>query len=106
METKKLCVACISFIEENLTKEITLNDIVKAVYFSRSYLQHSFKKEMGVSIVQYLRSRKMEIAKELLDLGKTPSAVAKELGFENNHQFGKRFKYYYGVSPRGYQNRK
>ncbi len=103
MEAKELCKECVFFIEKNLMKRITLDDIVNAVYFSKSYVQHIFKKEMGVSIVQYLCSRKMEKAKELLDSGKTPSVLAKELGYKDYREFSGKFKYYYGISPVRYQ---
>ncbi len=99
MERKEVCGACIAYIHSNLTKQITLSDVVNAVYFSKSYVQHSFKKEMGLPIMQYVQKRKMELAKSLIEKGEEVSVVAKKLGYASYHRFRVRFRYYYGVSP-------
>ncbi len=99
MKGKEICAACIAYIHANLTKEIKLSDVVTAVYFSKSYVQHTFKKEMGVPIMRYVQKRKMELAKSLIEKGEEVSVVAKKLGYASYHRFRVRFRYYYGVSP-------
>ena len=56
----------ISFLNESVFKALTVNEILKNSYYGRAYLMRLFKKETGLSIMEYFTILKIEKAKELL----------------------------------------
>ena len=88
------------YIEQNYNRELTLTQIASEVNFSIYYLAHIFKREMGVSPMQYLMNCRMEKAKELLtDTRRTISDIAAEVGYQNKNYFTMLFKRNVGITP-------
>ncbi len=98
--TKDLVEKCIRYIDANLTRQISLDDIATAVHFSKSYLQHIFKQKMGMSISAYINAQKMSYARSMLVAGENPSVVAQKLGYEYYTTFSVKFKNYFGIPPK------
>ncbi len=97
---KNLLDACLLYINANITKNLTLDDIAQAVHFSKSYIQHTFKRQMGTSVSGYISTQKMTIARSLLTNNEAPSEVAEKLGYEYYTTFSVKFKRFYGMSPK------
>ncbi|WP_349582124.1 AraC family transcriptional regulator [Leuconostoc citreum] len=55
-----------SYINEHIGENITLNDIASALHASKKTLNPAFKKEYKLTITQFIRQRKVAVAKELL----------------------------------------
>lgn len=73
---------------------------------SVSNLSHFFKKNMQVSISQYVEKIKLERAKELLaDSDKKISEIAQLLRYGNSTVFIEMFKKYEGITPGGYREK-
>ena len=88
------------FIQEHYNEDLTLSDIASEMNFSIYYLSHIFKKEMGISPIQYLTIQRIERAKELLaNTNLTVSAVAEEVGYDNANYFNLLFKKCVGTTP-------
>lgn len=81
-----------------------LDQVCEYIGISPSHFSSTFKREMGVSFVQYLTAMRMERAKELLikTEGKTYE-VAQAVGFSEPNYFSFCFKRYEGVSPSQYR---
>ena len=96
----KNVIAALKFIDENLTHRITVDDIAAAVHLSRDHLAHSFKRELGRSVIDYVNERRMLLAKSLIQSGEMSlSDVSDTLGYESYSYFSRVFKRYFGVSP-------
>ena len=94
------------FIRTNYKKKIKLVDISKAIYLSPYYLSHIFKRETGVTLMEYLAKVRIEEAKYLLE--NTPlntTRIAFEVGCTDQSYFGKVFKKSEGISPSDYRKR-
>ena len=94
------------FIRTNYKKKIKLVDISKAIYLSPYYLSHIFKRETGVTLMEYLAKVRIEEAKYLLE--NTPwntTRIAFEVGYSDQSYFCKVFKKNEGISPYGYKKR-
>jgi len=92
------------FIEENYNQEISLMDIATYINYSVYYIVHTFKKELGISPIQYLMHCRMEKAKELLSTtNRTVSDVALEVGYQNKNYFAMLFKRNTGITPGKYR---
>ena len=71
-------------------------------------MSKSFKRIMGISLVDYINSMKIEKSKEMMETD--PSLriadIALSLGFSNIYYFSKVFRKMEGVPPTEYQKRK
>lgn len=92
------------YLHTHYTESITLEALAETTYLNRSYLCRVFKREMGTSIFGYLNAFRMKHAAELLlkNGDMYIKKVAVQVGIEDPFYFTRRFKEYYGVSPREY----
>lgn len=94
-----------NYIKEKYCKEdLGLVEISKHVALSPSYLSAVFKKEMDITLSDYIISMRMEKAKELLcqtDLKINEIGIS--VGYNNPYYFSSSFKKYSGTSPSQYK---
>ncbi|MGA2318336.1 MAG: PocR ligand-binding domain-containing protein [Thermodesulfobacteriota bacterium] len=94
------------YIWTNYNKDMTLNNLAKAVGISPYYLSHLFRKEMGISFLEYLTSVRLSIAKNLLiNTTMTVMDICLEVGYQDPSHFAKMFKKKEGVHPTEYRKR-
>jgi len=94
------------FIRTNYKKKIKLVDISKAIYLSPYYLSHIFKRETGITLMEYLAKVRIEEAKYLLENTQwSTTRIAFEVGYSDQSYFCKVFKKNEGISPYGYKKR-
>jgi AraC-like DNA-binding protein len=90
-------------VEFNLREEWSLNTLSNICHIDPSNLAHQFKRELGVSITQYINFRRMEMAKRLLGSGLYIQEIADQCGFFDVNYFTRLFKRQFGLSPRDYR---
>lgn len=93
-----------NYIDENVSQKISVDLLADLVGYSYDRFRHLFKEEYGLSPMQYVMSKRFELAKRLLkqtDL--SISAVSNESGFSIDTQFCSLFKKATGLSPRRYR---
>lgn len=89
-----------SYIEKNLFRELTLDEIAKNVGFSVSSLQRHFKATYGATVVDYIRHRKLNYAKEMMEENNISiTEVAHMVGYSTPSSFTTAFKRTFGYSP-------
>lgn len=92
-----------NYLEENVYKKLTLEDVCKTAYMSRSSLQKMFKSRTGESVMNYFIRLKMTEAKRLLTDGRyNISGISDILGYNSIHYFSRQFKTIVGMSPSEY----
>lgn len=89
----------IKYIEENITDNLTSNKIAKEMGYSTYHFSRIFKAEMGVSIMEYVKDRRLLRAAEDIILGEKIIDVSMKYGYETNNGFTKAFRRKYGFSP-------
>lgn len=93
-----------SFIEENLTKPITLQAVADAAELSRTYASALFGEEMGISMNEFIMSERLNEAKRMLRTDDyTISEIAEILQFCSPSYFAKCFREREGMSPQKYR---
>lgn len=98
--------AVIDYIERNLKKGISLEDVANHVNISTYYLSKIFKKEMGVNFITYVTDRKMDLAKEMLVNTDIPVLnIALDLAYNEANYFSKAFKKKTGLTPSEYREK-
>jgi len=100
----KLISDVANYIQHNLSKAITAQDIADALFISRPYLSKKFKEESGISITDFIRNQKIEEAKRLLKYtDKSLLAISVYLGFSSQSHFTHTFKKVTGKIPKEYR---
>jgi two-component system response regulator YesN len=94
----------IDYIDANYDKPMTLADIARASHLSPSRLAHLFKEQMGMTMIEYVTSVRIERAKALL-LGTDQSCteICFEAGYNNQSYFTRTFKAVVGMTPRQFR---
>lgn len=92
------------YLQENLSTNITLNDMAKAVGLSKYHFAKKFQRHTGTSPMQYFLQKKVQYACHLLDSSQyTIKQIAKRLGYEDPYYFSRLFKKTMGLSPSQYR---
>ncbi len=93
-----------SFVENNYTRKLTLEDVAEAVYVNRSYLSRIYKQKTGENLFSAINRKKIEEAKRQMTEGNRKIwEIAERVGVEDTAYFSKMFKKYTGYSPREYE---
>ncbi|MFA5554203.1 MAG: helix-turn-helix domain-containing protein [Phycisphaerae bacterium] len=96
----------INYIDANYDKPITLNEIAKVCHLSVSRLAHVFKEQMGITIVDYITSVRIERAKQLLlATEQNCTEICFQVGYNNQSYFTRTFKDLVGMTPRQFRAR-
>jgi YesN/AraC family two-component response regulator len=82
----------ISYINANIQKPITMKTLVDEFHYSRSYISMEFKRHMSVSIMQYIRYKKIYAVHELILNGAKKQETAEKFGFETYSTFYRAYK--------------
>lgn len=103
--TKNLKVI-LEYIQENYMNTISINDLANIVNFSDHYFMKFFKKNMGVTCVDYINDYRLNVATNLLtttDL--SISEIGEKVGILNTSYFNRIFKKKYNVTPKEYRKK-
>ncbi|MBQ7039486.1 MAG: helix-turn-helix transcriptional regulator, partial [Clostridia bacterium] len=91
----------LGYLNFNYTKKITVDGICEKFYCSRSYIAHTFKKETGKSLPEYVNGLRIESAKNMLENSNMSIIeIASVTGFEDRSYFSKCFAKETGMSPK------
>ncbi|WDV47966.1 GyrI-like domain-containing protein [Clostridiaceae bacterium M8S5] len=93
------------YIENNLEKNLTLDNLSKIANYSPYHFHRLFKNYTRESLYSYIKRLRFEKAAFLLstDNKKTITQVAANVGFANQASFAKAFKKYFGVNASEYK---
>ena len=92
----------ISRINHDIVDAPSLDELSAEFNVSKYYLSHKFKEYTGTTIHQYILSKKINMAKELLDKKINPNEVCVRCGFSTYSNFYKAFINATGVAPKKY----
>lgn len=88
------------YVDQNLSSKITLADLSWNLHCSTVTLTEHFKKEFGITIMQYVTQKRMQRAEEML-VGSAGSIneISSACGFADVEYFSRTFKETHGISP-------
>lgn len=89
----------IQYLSENLTKDLRIETLSKQIGVSPSYIQHGFKKEMGISLHRYITQRRMILARERIARGEKPTKIYLDCGYKDYSSFYKTYTQFFGYPP-------
>lgn len=90
----------IKFIEENITKRITVEEVATHVTMGYEKFRKLFTKQYRISPGNYIMNRRINVAGKMLSGGKlTIKEISMELGYPDAYTFSKQFKKITGHTP-------
>lgn len=95
----KKILAVLDYLNSHLEEEINIDSLANKFFTSRYYLMHSFKQETGYTIGQYLTTKRLLYANELINKGMPITEACLTCGFQNYSSFSRAYKKNFGVSP-------
>jgi AraC family transcriptional regulator len=88
------------FVDAHISKQIGISELANLVGLSQFYFIRAFKQSVGLSPYQYVLSKRISVARELLpkrDL--SIAAVALMVGFSDASQLNRAFLKFTGITP-------
>lgn len=100
------CEIAARYIEDNKNLFLNCADVAAYCNCNEKYLSRRFKRECGMTLLEYIHSVKMKEAERLLlETDTLLSEVAEMLGFSNEYYFNSFFKRHCGMTPGAYRER-
>lgn len=94
----------VSYIEKNYGESFRVGDVARHIGIHPTYLQRLFRERIGMTIVDYVNTVRIDHAKVLLEnTGSSIIDIALECGFSNRQHFSRCFKAMTGMSPKQYR---
>ena len=104
VSTNRQCAAVRRYIDLHFKEALTLEQLAEEGHMNKFYLSHAFKREYGVSPINYMISRRIEESKYLLaETDLSLSQIAQLLGFSSLSYFSQVFHRTQSISPKEYR---
>lgn len=96
----------LSEMRQNYTADITLTDLAQKYQISPGYLSRLIKEELQLSFSEYIASKRIQKAKELLaEENLSIEEIAERVGYNDYYYFTKVFTKIAGISPSKYRKK-
>ncbi len=103
----KPLLQALSYIDENFTEQIRIQELADQLHVSHTYLNRLFHKSMGLSPNRYITMKRVEYACYLLKTTEMScDEISERIGLYDNAYFYKVFKKAVGMTPVSYRNGK
>lgn len=90
----------VSYIEENLDKELNIEDIAAKAYVSSFHFQRIFSVLCGFTVGEYIRCRRLTLAAQELASGEEKVIdIALKYGYDSPDSFARAFARFHGAPP-------
>lgn len=93
----------VTLLKDHIYARINLEGISKQLFYSKTYLNNIFQKNVGYTIMQYYTELKIQEAKKLLRENVSSVDIADKLHFESATYFTKVFKKHTKMTPSQYK---
>ena len=92
------------YVEEHFGEPLTLEEVSQIADLSPTYLSTLFKKDTGITFLEYLSKVRMDMAKKLLkETNDTVADICGKVGYSDVRYFTKSFTKYAGLKPKEYR---
>ncbi|MBO6290723.1 MAG: helix-turn-helix domain-containing protein [Selenomonas sp.] len=94
----------LTYIGGHLAEDLSVESLAAKAYMSKFYLMRKFKADTGYGLHQYIRSKRLLMARDLLKTDAPITQIASGVGFMDYSTFSRAFKSMFGCTPREYRN--
>jgi AraC-like DNA-binding protein/quercetin dioxygenase-like cupin family protein len=92
----------IDYINSNLDKELSIDDLSSRFFISKYYLMHKFKKQTGYTVHNYILKKRLIKSARLIKKGTQVTETCSLCGFFDYSNFERAFRKEFGLSPKNY----
>ena len=97
---------CFDYVYRNLHRQFTVTEMAAEIHLSPQYLSRLFHSETGLTIMEYIRKKRIETACQMLKYSKyQPVEISSFLAYASYSHFIKCFRRETGLTPKQYRNR-
>lgn len=96
----------LDYVESNLTREITVDQLASVASLSRFHFSRMFKAATGCPPSRFIGRLRLELAKSILAEGGTIAQVAHLCRFSSESNFARAFRRATGLTPAQYRDRR
>ncbi|MBR5452752.1 MAG: helix-turn-helix domain-containing protein [Clostridia bacterium] len=90
----------ISYISEHLSEDLSLSAISERFFLSPSQINRIFKKSIGIPVGEYILTKRLTAAEDLLRSGSSALDACQRCGFRDYSAFYRSYRKHMGKSPR------
>ncbi len=91
--------AVLSYINENLNRELTVDELAERAFLSKYHFMRLFKAQTGETVHAYVRQKRLLYAARLIREGTPANKAAADSGFADYSTFHRAFRESFGISP-------
>ena len=91
--------AALSYINEHLSEELSVELLAEKVYLSRYHFMRLFKADTGSTVHAYIRQKRLLYAARLIRGGVNANKAAADSGFSDYSAFHRAFRECFSISP-------
>lgn len=99
MDLPEIVKNAVDYITQNLEKPLEIDTIAQNLFVSKSYLSHIFTQTMNISVMRYIRIKKMYAARGYLQRGYSAVQVAQMVGYDTYSTFLRNYQAEFSVNP-------
>ncbi len=104
MKDKSITKSILSYIEDNLDKELSLDKIAQELSYSKFYIARTFKDNTGITLYKYIQGRRLdEAARKLVQTKRPIIEIAFEAGYASQQAFTQASHLVYIYTPQEYR---
>lgn len=96
---EELGARVIKYLNENISRDLSLDHLAKHFFVSKYYLCRAFKNHNGISVHGYINQKRVLYAKQLIDSGVNASTAAYKVGFGDYSSFYRAYIKLIGKAP-------
>lgn len=97
---KKVC----DYVDQNISQEISLEQMAEKVERSSFYLSKLFREEKGETFISFVSNKRLEKACQLLtETNLSIKEITAKIGYNDQNYFSRIFKNKYGLTPKNYR---
>ena len=103
MHSNELVCNILDYLDENINTIISIDMISSIFCYDKTYVMKRFKKELGISIINYMNAIKIFNSLKYFRYDDSILKISMESGFNSLEYFSEIFKKIIGVSPNTYK---
>ena len=104
MFSNEIVLKLLDYLDQNLYKRVTLEELSNHFHFNRDYLMRIFKREIGLTIIDYMNMMRIYFSLNSLKESSSILSISLRYGFTSQEYYSEMFHHIMGVSPSKYRD--
>jgi AraC-like DNA-binding protein len=89
----------LQYLNENITEDISLEQLSRKFFIDKDYLNKLFSKEIGAPVHRYVQVKRLILARQEIREGSGIEEAAYKAGFKDYSNFYRAYKSFFGIKP-------